>query len=266
MEYNLHDVAIWQAKNTKRKAENDLQCFSDPAHFWSDVKPPAVVHMLHKYQLDTSGCFTQMPDCVRMFVQSVVLLTLTGDCHCSCPCMEYDTTGKEKQHWDRELWTASWSMEGSCAINRHRVNIWSSTALAVACIRVSCTCMWEPLKEDGVHVECVSNWVSWLCELTTGKNQDRHFCPRPPMACLISFISEPYSLLLCVSNHECIHVRAQSVTFLLFFFHVNSLRPTRVYVCMLVLLLLLYNLMKCLSDVCSFPVESAYTFCMSHPG
>lgn len=132
----------------------------------------------------------------------------------------YNREGKTTMRQrERALWTTGWSEGGGggCAINRHRENIWSSTALAVACIRIVRAFMWEPLKEDGVHVECVSYWVCGLCELSSRKNQDRHFCPFPSMARLISFIHETY-FLFCVFNRECIHVHAHSSTLFIYFF------------------------------------------------
>lgn len=123
----------------------------------------------------------------------------------------YNREGKTTMRQrERALWTT-----GACAINRHRANIWSSTALAVACIRIVRAFMWELLKEDVVLVECVSYWVCGLCELSARKNQDRHFCPCPSMARLISFIYEPYSLF-CVFNRECIHVHAHSSTLFIY--------------------------------------------------
>lgn len=75
-----------------------------------------------------------MPDCVRMFVQSAVLLTLTGDWHCTRPRMEYDTAGKERgtmrQHV-RAGWTAKQGSKGRQPINRHGVEIWNSAVLSV---------------------------------------------------------------------------------------------------------------------------------------
>lgn len=53
---------------------------------------------IYIYQPDTSGCFTQIPVCLRIFVQSGVLLTLAGGCHCPCPCMEYDTARGKKNN------------------------------------------------------------------------------------------------------------------------------------------------------------------------
>lgn len=99
--------------------------------------------------------------------------------------------------------------EGSCAINRNSVKIWSATALAVVCIGLKCACMWEECERRKWRAwrVCVSiRWVSGLCELNAGMNQDRHLCPRPSMACLISFINEAYSLLLCLSVRVCVWV------------------------------------------------------------
>lgn len=118
---------------------------------------------------------------------------------------------------------------GGCAINRHRANIWSSTALAVACIRIVRAFMWEPWKEDGVHVECVSYWVCGLCELSARKNQDRHFCPCPSMACLISFIHDHVPCSVCLTGSAFMYMHIHPPFF--FFFLVNSLWPARVCMC-----------------------------------
>lgn len=136
----------------------------------------------------------------------------------------YNREGKTTMRQrERALWTTSWSEGGGgCAINRHRANIWSSTALAVACIRIVRAFMWEPWKEDGVHVECVSYWVCGLCELSARKNQDRHFCPCPSMARLISFIHDHVPCSVCLTGSAFMYMHIHPPFFFFFFLLIHS--------------------------------------------
>ncbi|GAA6230457.1 uncharacterized [Lates japonicus] len=109
---------IWpsEALKLKKKKKLEIICNNHQTQLWSDLmcsyRQQCCTHCIN-IKLDTSDCLTQMPDCKRMFVQSVVLLTSTGDCRCSCSCMEYDTAGRKNNEAAFEtVWTTSWSEGG----------------------------------------------------------------------------------------------------------------------------------------------------------